>query len=82
MAKKTLGCFLEKLIELVFEPEIIRNHRDEFRICRLSTVILNGVAEVTVQRIHVAAVPRDLDGVANGSFNAAGRRLVFLCHRE
>ena len=60
------------LIQLIFKPEIIRDHRDEFRIRGLSTIVLDGVPKVTIQRIHVAAVPRDLDGVADFINNSLG----------
>jgi hypothetical protein len=65
-------------IQFIFKSQIIRYHRDKFAICRLSAVVLNGVSKITVQRIHVASIPRDLDGVANGTLNARGGGLVFL----
>ena len=50
---------------------------------------MDGVAKVAVEGIHVAAVPRDLNGVAYCTLDAAGCGLVFLrygrvehlCHR-
>ena len=59
-------------IHLIFQPQIIRDHGDELRIGGLAAVILDGVAEVGVEGIHVAAIPRHLNGVANGSFHAGG----------
>ena len=53
----------ERLIQFVFQPQIIRNHRDKLAICGLSAVVLDCIAEIGVEGIHVAAVPRDLDGV-------------------
>ena len=50
-------------IQLVFKPQIIRNHRDKLAICGLSSIILNGISKIRVQRIHIAAVPRDLNGM-------------------
>ena len=58
-------CFVRS-IQLILEPQIIRDHRNEFGIRGLSAVVLNGITKVRVQRIHVAAVPSDLDGVADG----------------
>ena len=60
------------LVQLILQPEIIRYHRNKLRICGLSAVVLDGVAKVAVQRIHVASVPRDLNGVADGTLHAAG----------
>ena len=54
-------------MQLILEPEIIRDHRNKLRIGGLSSVVLNGVPKITVQRIHVASVPRHLDGVADGA---------------
>jgi len=54
------------LIQLILQSEIIRYHRDKLRIGGLAAVVLDGVAKVAVEGIHVAAVPRDLDGVADG----------------
>ena len=53
-------------MKLVFETEIISDHRNELRIRGLAAVVLNGVPKVGVQGIHVAPIPRDLDGVADG----------------
>ena len=66
------------LIEFILEPEIISNHRDKLAICGLSSIVLDGVSKIGVKRIHVAAVPRDLDCVSDCSLNAACGGLVFL----
>ena len=58
------------LVQLILQPEIIRDHRDELRIRGLSAIILNGVPKVAVESIHIASVPRDLDRVANGTLHA------------
>ena len=65
-------------MKLVFETEIISYHRNEFTICGLSAIILNSVAEIRIERIHVASVPRDLNGVTDGSFDSRRCGLVFL----
>ena len=72
-----MGAFL-LLVQFVFEPQIICNHRDKLAICGLSAIILDGISKVRIQRIHVASVPRDLDGVADGALHARSGGLVFL----
>ena len=69
------------LLDLVFEAEIVGDHGDEFGVCGLAAALLNGIAEVGVEGVHVAAVPRDLDGMANGALHAGGGGLVLLCDR-
>ena len=59
---------LQRLIQsgsadFIFQPEIVGYHRDEFRIRGLSARVLYRVAKVGIQGLHVASVPRDLDGV-------------------
>ena len=66
-------------IHLVLESEVVGDHGDEFGIRGLAAVVLYRVAEVGVERIHVAAIPRDLDGVADGALNAARGGLILLC---
>ena len=68
-------------IELVFKSEVVSNHRDKFAVGGLSSVVLNGVAKIRIKRIHVASVPRDLNGVSDCTLDAACGGLVFLCHR-
>ena len=59
-------------IQFILQSQIIRDHRDKLRIGGLTSIVLNGVPKVAVEGIHVAAVPRDLDGVADGTLHAAG----------
>ena len=56
---------LSSVIHLIFEPEIICDHGDELAICGLAAVVLYRVSEIGVEGIHVAAIPRDLDRVAD-----------------
>ena len=82
---KSLSFLSERLwhlVQFVFQSEIIRNHRDKLAIGGLTSVILNGVAEIGIEGIDVASIPRDLDGMANGTLYAARGRLVFLCDRR
>ena len=60
------------LIQLILQSQIIRDHRDKFRICGLSSVVLDGISKVRIQRIHVTSVPCDLDGVADFINNSLG----------
>ena len=46
----------------------------------ISSIILNCVAEIGVEGIHVAAIPRDLDCVADSALNAAGCGGILLCN--
>ena len=39
---------------------------------------MDGVAKVAVEGIHIAPVPRHLDGVADGALHPAGGGAVFL----
>ena len=48
-----------------FEGEILGDHCDELRIRGLALDAGDRVAEELLQGLHVAAVPRDLDGVAD-----------------
>ena len=61
-----LGEHFFVLIQLILESEVVCDHRDKFRIRGLSAIILDGISKVTIQRIHIASVPRDLNGVADG----------------
>ena len=72
-----MGAFL--LIHLILQPQIVSDHRDKLAISGLSSVILNGVAEIRIERIHVTSVPCDLDCVADGALDAACGGLVLLC---
>ena len=62
----------------VFQPQIVRDHRNEFGVGRLAARILHGVAEERVQHLQIAAVPRDLDGVTNRTLDTRGGGRVHL----
>ena len=51
------------LVQLVFEPKIISDHGDKLAICGLSSVILDSISEIGIERINVTSIPRDLDGI-------------------
>jgi len=69
-------------IQLVFKPQIISYHGDKLTISRFSSVILNGIPKIRIQRIHVASVPRDLNSMTNGTLDAACGGLIFLRNRR
>ena len=60
------------------QPHLIGDHGDELRVGRLTAQVMDGVAEVAVEGIHVSPVPRNLDGVADGALHTAGGSTVFL----
>ena len=60
------------------QPHFVSYHRDELRVRRLSPQIVDGVAEVAVEGVHIAPVPRHLDGMADGALYPAGSGAVFL----
>lgn len=55
---------------LELKPQMIRYERDKFRVGGLSLGCVDGIGEDFCQHVDVAAVPRDLDRVADSSFNA------------
>ena len=60
------------------QPHLVGNHCNEFAVGGLSAQVVDGVAEVAVQRVHIAPVPRHLNGMADGALHAAGSGTVFL----
>ena len=47
------------------ERQIVRDHRDALRIRRFALHVADRVAEDALERFDIAAVPGDLDGVAD-----------------
>ena len=60
------------------QPHLISYHRNELRVGRFSPQVVDGIAEVAVEGIHISPVPCNLDGVADGTLHAAGGGAVFL----
>jgi len=54
---------------LHLHPELVCDHGDKFGISGLSTGIMNRVAEIGVEDIHISSVPGDLNGVADGALH-------------
>ncbi len=63
---------------VLIQPHLVGDHRDELGVGRFAAQIVDGVAEVAVQGIHIAPVPGHLDGVADGALHPAGGGVVFL----
>ena len=62
----------------LIQPHLVGDHRNKFAVRGLAAQVVDGVAEVAVQSVHIATVPRHLDGMADGALHTAGRRSVFL----
>ena len=62
----------------LIQPHFVSDHRDELAIGGLAPQVVDGIAEVAVEGIHIAPVPRHLDGVADGALHPAGSGTVFL----
>ena len=60
------------------QPHLVGDHRNELRVRWFSPQVMDGVAEVAVEGIHIAPVPSHLDGVADGALHPAGGGAVFL----
>ena len=59
------------------QPHLIGDHRDELTVGGFTPQVMDGIAEVAVEGIHIAPVPRHLNGVADGALHAAGGGAVF-----
>ena len=62
----------------LIQPHFISYHRNELAIGGFSAQVMDGIAEVAIEGIHISPVPRNLDGVADGPLHAAGGGTVFL----
>ena len=60
------------------QPHLIGDHRDELRVGGFAAQVMDGIAEVAIEGIHISPVPCHLDGVADGALYAAGSGTVFL----
>ena len=61
----------------LIQPHLVSDHRNEFAVGGLAPQVVDGIAEVAVEGIHIAPVPRHLNGVADGPLHAAGSGTVF-----
>ena len=60
------------------QPHLVGDHRNELRVRWFSAQVMDGVAEVAVEGVHVSPVPCHLDGVADGALYPAGGGVIFL----
>ena len=60
------------------QPHLIRNHCNELAVGGFSAQVVDGVAKVAVEGVHIAPVPCHFDGVADGALHPAGGGAVFL----
>ena len=60
------------------QPHLVGDHRNKFAVGGLATQVVDGVAEVAVEGVHITSIPRHLDGVADGTLHPAGGGAVFL----
>ena len=62
----------------LIQPHFISDHRNELAVRRFSPQVMDGIAEVAVEGVHITPVPCHLDGVADGALHPAGGGAVFL----
>ena len=60
------------------QPHLVSYHCNELAVGGFSAQIMDGVAEVAVEGVHITPVPCHLDGVADGPLYPAGGGAVFL----
>ena len=71
-------CDVSACLLVLIQPHLIGDHGDELTVGGLAAQVVDGVAEIRVQGIHIAPVPCHLDGVADGALHPAGGGVVFL----
>ena len=62
----------------LIQPHLISYHRNELRVGGLTAQVMDGIAEVAIEGIHVSPIPCHLDGMADGALYPAGGSAVFL----
>ena len=60
------------------QPHLIGYHCNELRVGGFAAQVMDGIAEVAIEGIHVSPVPCYLDGVADGPLHAAGGSAVLF----
>ena len=63
---------------LFIQADLIADHCDELAVRGFSSQVVDGIAKVAVQGIHIAAVPGDFNSVADGALHPAGGGAVAL----
>ena len=46
-----------------FQPQLIGDHGNKFRVGRLPSAVVDGVAKIGVKGIHIAPIPSHLNGM-------------------
>ena len=62
----------------LIQPHLVGDHRNELAVGGFAAQVMDGIAKVAVEGVHVSPVPCHLDGVADGTLHAAGGGAVFL----
>ena len=57
---------------LQLQLQLVRDEGDELRVGGFAFGIADGIAEESLQSVQIASVPRDLNGVTDSTFDAAG----------
>ena len=70
-----------ELIQFIFQAEIVGDHRNKLTVCWLPAIVLNGIAEVGIEGIHVTSIPRDLDSVADSALDAGSGGCILFSYR-
>ena len=65
-------------MQFILQSQIVGYHCDKLAIGGFSAIVLDSITKVGVKGIHVASVPRYLNGVADSALNAACRCLILL----
>ena len=71
-----IGCLPHPLP--LIQPHLIGYHRDKLRVGGFAAQVMDGIAEVAVEGIHISPVPCNLDGVADRPFHPAGGGTVLF----
>ena len=62
----------------LIQPHLVGDHGNELAVRRFSPQVMDGIAKVAVQGVHIAPVPCHLDGMADGALHPAGGGAVAL----
>ena len=68
------------LAGLELQGQFVSDEGNKLRVSRFSLGIADGIAEKSLQRIQVASVPGNFDGMSNGSLHSGRGGLEGLCH--
>ena len=62
----------------LIQPHFVSYHRDELTVGGFAAQVMDGIAKVAIEGIHVSPVPCHLDGMADGALHPAGGGAVAL----